>query len=413
VSKQIDKLLLLPGAKGWEIWKSSQEGPFQLVQDTQTVVASAISGIPAGHLTMFFPVKAFQALPFRAISTDEGLFAELATMHAERLGVKADPMGGQLSDLFKISQDAETSTLLTVVLKTPSEGELPSKGPKEFDLSPRAYDVVGDSLILWQEFGRWVFAIYQEGKLLYSQATSSHLESPDDSVVREIRLAMGQLGIQGLNVRPASVQVWTSTGTAGALEKAFNLPVHVSERPQPQLPDPVSKLLPADVRAARREAKLRQQKIAAIAAVALIYIGLAGWYGYGLWQTHRNIKKLKADAEAIAPAAEQAAYAQHLSKWSELAAVVDGNKYPMELMLRVHKCVPPNSGLRLKTAELGDGQIKLVGEAPQAAPINQFSLSLARNSSGLSDFKWETPPPSNSSKGWDFVYSAAIPKETP
>ena len=56
-------------------------------------------------------------------------------MHAERLGIRPDVMAGELTDSFLVDQDAESSVILHVVIRSPGEGELPLRTPKEFDLS--------------------------------------------------------------------------------------------------------------------------------------------------------------------------------------------------------------------------------------------------------------------------------------
>ena len=409
MSKQQETSLLVPGPRGWEIWKQASTGGFVLQSADGPVRASDLNGLPGGNLAMLFPVRGMHALPFKASSSDESLFEDLAAMHAERLGVRADPMAGQLTDTFIVSKDEDSATLLCTVLKSPGDGDLPPRSPKEFDVSPRAYQVQGEAVAAWKEFDRWVFAFYRQGKLLYSQATSSSGPSPDASCLREIQLALGQLSIQGLAMRPDAVHVWSADGDAGSLAGGLGVPARVSPRPDPVLPEPRSKLLPADVRAARRALREKQQKMAAAAALVVAYLGLAGWFGYGLWKDKSTITKLKAEANQILPEADRRAYEEHKAMWGELDLVVDQNKAPVDLMSRVAKAIPPNSGLRLKTAEINAGQIKLVGEAPQAAPISQFSVNLARESFGLADYDWDKAVPTNSSKGWSFVLTGALP----
>lgn len=409
MSKQQETALLVPGARGWEIWKQAATGGFVLQSADGPARASDLSGLPGGNLAMLFPVRGMHALPFKASSTDESLFEDLAAMHAERLGVRADPMAGQLTDTFVVGKDEDSATLLCVVLKSPGDGDLPPRSPKEFDISPRAYQVQGEAVAAWKEFERWVFAFYRNGKLLYSQATSSSGPSPDASCLREIQLALSQLAIQGLALRPEVVHVWSADGDAGSLAAGLGVPARLSPRPDPVLPEPRSKLLPADVRAARRAQRERQQKIAIAAVLGLAYLGLAGWFGYGIWKDKNSIAKLKAQADDILPAAERAAYEEHKAMWAELDLMVDIEKAPVELMSRVAKAIPPNTGLRLKTAEINAGQIKLVGEAPQAAPISQFSVNLSRESFGLTQYEWDKASPTNSSKGWSFVLTGAIP----
>lgn len=409
MSKQQETSLLVPGPRGWEIWKQASTGGFVLQSADGPARASDLTGLPGGNLAMLFPVRGMHALPFKASSSDESLFEDLAAMHAERLGVRADPMAGQLSDTFVVTKEEDSATLLCTVLKSPGDGDLPPRSPKEFDVSARAYPVRGEAIAAWKEFDRWVFAFFRNGNLLYSQATSSSGPSPDASCLKEIQLALGQLSIQGLALRPEAVHVWSSDGDAGSLATGLGVPGRVSPRPDPVLPEPRSKLLPADVRAARRAQQARQQKIALIAAVVIGYLGVAGWFGYGLWKDQRTIKNLRAEAESILPEEERLAYAEHKSMWNELDLVVNLDNSPVELMSRVAKAIPPNSGLRLKAAEIDAAMIKLQGEVPQAAPFSQFKVNLNRDSFGLTQYDWEDSQPTNSPKGWNFVLNGAIP----
>lgn len=413
MSKQQETSLLVPGIRGWEIWKQATTGGFVLQSADGPDRASDLAGLPGGNLAMLFPVRGMHALPFKASSADDSLFEDLAAMHAERLGVRADPFAGQLSDTFVVEKEEDAATLLCIVLKSPGDGDLPLRSPREFDVSPRAYPVSGEAIAAWVEFGRWVFAFFRNGKLLYSQATSSSGDAPDASCLREIQLALGQLSIQGLALKPTAIHVWSPdgpTGSAGTLADGFGLTARVSARPDPVLPQPRSKLLPADVRAARREQKARQQRMAGIAAVVLAYLGLGAWFGYGIWKDSSKVKTLTAKAEQIAPADEQAAYLEHKAVWAELDLLVNIENSPVEILSRIQKAMPPNSGLRLSRAEINPGQVKLVGEAQQAAPISQFDLNLTKPSYGLAEYQWENPPPSNSNKGWTFNFTGLIPE---
>lgn len=406
-----ENILLVPGEAGWEIWSSQSEGGCTLHEASAFDHAGDLTNLPPGNITLFFPIKSFTAVPMRVNSEDDALFPDLAALHAERLGLRPDPMAGQLTDVFVIARETENTTLFSVFLRSPADNELPRRGPKGFDISARAFPVVGDALTLWQEFGRWVFAVFQQGKLVFCQATSVDGPQPDASLAREISLSLMQLGMQGLEVRPAHVMVWSNRETidTSALNAVFRVQADVCPRPAPVLPVPLSKLLPADVRAARRTAQRRLQMTLAVAAVALVYLGVIGWSGYTLWKTQAETQKLNAQAESIAP--DGAAYALHVTKWDELAPAIDLANSPVDILKRIADCIPPNSGLRLKTADISALDIKLMGEAPSLQAANTFSLKLTKTAD-LANFKWQTPEPNNSTRGWEFVYSGLVPGES-
>jgi hypothetical protein len=414
VSKPTENVLLVPGESGWEIWTGPSAGaPFTLHAATAIERAADLTDLPGGDLLLLFPVKSITAIPMRVSSDDDALFPDLAALHAERLGLRPDPMAGQLTDLFVIAREAENTALVSIQLRAPGEGEMPPRGPKSFDISARAYPLAGDTLAVWKEFGRWVFALSYQGNLVYCQATSGTSAEPDEALAREIRLALIQLSMQGLEIEPARVALWTSSqnpNAAAALAAAFKAPVEISPRPAPALPAPLSKLLPADVRAARREAQRRQTIILGAAAVALIYLGILGWFGYGLWKDNSETQKLLKQAAEAAPEGE--AYAAHIARWDELAHAIDLANSPVEILSRISACIPANSGLRLKTADISATEIKLIGEAPQLQAVNTFSLNLGKNTD-LANFKWQTPEPNQSTRGWEFVFSAEVPAAQP
>ena len=408
MSKTTDNILLVPGEAGWEIWTSEGEGGFSLKDATNIHRAGDLTNIPAGDVTMLFPVKSLTAVPMRVASDDDALFPDLAALHAERLGLRPDPMAGQLTDVFVIAREDENTALVSVFLRSPGDGDLPVRGPKGFDLSARAFPVTGNVLAIWREFGRWVFAVFHQGKLVYCQATAVDAEQPDESLAREIHLSLIQMAMQGLEVEPERVLLWSSADEidASALRASFKAPVEVQPRPVPVPPNPLSKLLPADVRAARRSALRRRNIILGSAAAAAVYLGLIGWFGYGLWKTSSETKALLAQAEEAAPEGE--AYALHVAKWDELANAIKLANSPVDILHRVAGCIPPNSGLRLKTAEISASEIKLIGEAPQLQAVNTFSLKLTKHNE-LANYVWQTPEPNQSTRGWEFVFSGEVP----
>lgn len=406
--------LLIPGETEWEIWTITPNQPASLHSSHPVRFASEIQNLPSGDLFFFFPIQAFTALPLRVQTNDASLFPDLAATHAERLGLRPDPLAGQLTDIFPISSTNEESTLLSIILRNPSSEILPSKSPKAFDISARALTTEGNTLTLWRELNQWVFAIRHKGSLVYCQTTSSAGTSPDANLVREIRIAIAQLSLQGIEVKPEKTIVWSNdleTKTS-ALSQAFTIRVDLAPRPTPTLPVPLSQLLPADVRAARRAARQRQNTIIAVAALAVFYLGTIGYFGYDLWKIHSTTKAYNTRIAQIAPSIEQ--YNIHNNKWDELEYALSSEYNTMDILLRIEKCIPPtpNSGLRLKTAEISPTEIRLIGEASQPTAINQFATNL-KKSNELLNFEWSPGPPQQSTTGWEFTHTASIPQATP
>jgi hypothetical protein len=373
---------------------------------------SEIGKPPQGDLVFFFPVKSFTALPLHVPTEDASLFEDLAETHAERLGFRADPLAGQLTDLFPLFTHSEGSTFLSVILRAPQTADLPPVSPKAFDISPRAFPAPGNTLAVWRELGHWVFAIHQEGKLLYCQATSLSAPSPDATLVREVRIAIAQLSMQGIEATPSQAIVWSSDPSTetSLLSRSLSLQTQLAPRPAPILPEKLSKLLPADVRAARRAARKRQNTILAIAAIAVLYLGTTGYLGFQLWKTQDTTTKLLSQAKSIAPEGE--AFALHIAKWDELEYGIDQKHNTVDILNRIARSMPLNSGLRLRTADISATDIVLIGEASTLQAVNQYSLNL-NNNNDLATYTWSTPAPRQTSRGWEFTFSGTTATATP
>ncbi len=412
MAKSNSTYLLIPGETEWEIWTIAPNQPATLESSHPVKFPSEIEKLPAGDLIFFFPVQAFTALPLRVQTNDASLFPDLAATHAERVGFRPDPLAGQLTDIFPISTSSEESTLLSVVLRNPSSEALPTKSPKAFDISPRAFPTSGNTLCLWRELNQWVFAIHHQGKLVYCQATSSLGSSPDTNLVREIRIAIAQLSLQGIEIKPDDAIVWSNDANTNitSLSRAFTIRINLAPRPTPSVPSPLSQLLPADVRAARRAASQRQNTILAIAALAIFYFGAVGYFGYDLWKMYATTKQLTAREQEIAPSVKK--FEVHNKKWGELEFAISRDYNTYDILLRIQKCIPANSGLRLKTAEISASEIRLIGEASKPTAITQFGTNL-KNSNELLNYGWSPGPPQQSNLGWEFTHTASIPQATP
>lgn len=412
MSNKGDIIILVPGVSGWEIWEGVPGSTFDRKELSSSHLAGEISSLPSLDVMYFFAVKDATVIPFKTTTADESLFADLAQMHSERMGIRTDPGAGQLIDHFVMEKSEESAILATVVLRAPEEGELPQRSPKEFDYSPRAYAFEGDGIALWKEFGQWVFAFYHQGKMLYAQSTSNDAEHPDAALLRDIRLALVQLSFQGIAFTARNVRVWHpdgELGEAGALAHAFEVRVQVTKRPDPAVPASDCKLLPADVFAQRREAAKRRQITIVAGAAAALLLGFVSYAGWTIWQQIRETNTLKLAAKAIQP--ERDAFNEHKEKWRELGPLVDEDQWPVETLYRITRCMPqPKGVIRLREANINNNEIRIKGEASQAPPIGQFSFAINK-SDELTRFKFTSPPPTNTSKGWEFVIQGAVPQE--
>ena len=410
MSKKAEIIALVPGASGWEIWQGQQSTGLTRRESSDVTHAGEILNLPNLDVVHFFPVKDATVLPFRAASADESLFADLAQMHCERMGIRTDPDAGKLIDSFVLETSADSAVLATVALRAPQSRDMPSRSPKEFDYSPRAFAFSASGIAVWKEFGHWVFAFYQSGKMLYAQSTSNDAENPNDALLRDIKLALVQLSFQNINIITEEVRVWHPAGElgeAGSLTDALGVTATVSRRPDPAISPVPSKLLPADVQALRRLAAKRMQLkiIASIAAIALL--SLIGWAGWDLSKLKKQTDQLSADAAAVQP--QIAEYTQHKEKWNELGPIVDSQQWPVEILFNIAKSIPPVGGIRLKEARINNMEVDVKGSSQDSTPIGTFALNVKRNDA-LQRFQFGDPQQNNNSKGWEFTFKGEVPQ---
>ena len=428
--KKGEKVLLLPGADGWEVWTAGPEGSgFSMAQRSGIMRILDVTGIPPGELTMAFPVRDVSALPFRAPTSDGALLSDLAEMHLERMGMRPGVNAGILSDVFKVGTRGEESLVVPVVLAPPMEGHLPRRSPQHFDISARCLPLPAEGLVVWRELDRWVFALSEEGQTLEFEALASNQLGEDAG--REIRLTLMQLELQGLvDSMPRHCFIWVGDGEAppGAEELAalgagmgLSGPATVAAKPSPVLPARLSQLLPADVRAERVARRKKQQIIAAAAAALLIYVGLIGILWLSLAKARRDADKALVD---YGPYADVHEYGKrHEQKWRELQPVVEQDHNTVELLYHCMRARGGEEGVRLDRADISnqlqvsiDGEvveltlirdIRLQGKADELGQATAFDEAL-KSVRGLGDYQWTTPPPQAKGDKWSFQYEARL-----
>ena len=419
-AKKGDSVLLIPGAEGWDVW-AGPAGAIELKQRSKAKRALDIETVPHGELLMAFPLRELSALPMRAPTTDKALFADMADMHVERLGMRPAIESGVLSDCFEVVSRGDETLLLPVVMTPPVEGTLPKRSPKAFDISTRCYPLPEDAVVVWKELGRWVFAVGVAGRPLLFQTLA--VTDLDEAAGREIRISVTQLLIQGLlEHAPRHCFVWVGEESPPTPEELVHLgegyggKASVASKPAPTFPANPSRLLPADTRAERVAKRKRQQTILAVAALLIAYLGLVGWLGWNLVKAEKRVALAKTELAELKP--QSGAMAEHLAKWEQLEPITDLNHWPVELLYRCSQAIP-STGLRFKKAEFNnqlevkDGgipskvrSIHLVGEAAELDQVNKFNLALNRNGK-LAAYEWNTPAPTETKDGrWSFVYGA-------
>jgi len=418
--KKNDQNLLIPGANGWNIW-SCTASDISLLQETSETQALDIKKFPQNKsLVMAFPVKELTALELWVPQQEKGSVPDLVELQVENKGLSRSQDFGTLHQHTQVADSPSGERILYSidVLRAPEEGSLPSKSPNRFNVSPRCFTFQNNAVTLWQEFGKWVFAVSDaDGDIVHYQGVTSHKLCKE--VSEEIRFVLGNLQIQQIiPTLPKNYIIWMDESGLypegyESFESVYGSALKLQEKPIPTLP-PEGTLLPADTRAERVEAKRKKQQNIISSLLALIAIGLIGYTGYKLWNLEKQVTAAKAEAQELET--QVAPVLEHSNKWSELGPLVDLENTPVSLLLKCTQAIPQRKDLRLKRAEFknqlpSEGfetvlAISITGDSGDFAVAKSFDGNLKddKNRFGLSNIAWSNTEPSQKNTRWGFTY---------
>ena len=99
MSKPANKVILVPGATGWEIWTGQPESGFTLHEASTMVHAGELAGLPPGEVTLLFPVASITSIPLRVTTEDEeaGTADVLLALPVSRTSVILTRLGSALT----------------------------------------------------------------------------------------------------------------------------------------------------------------------------------------------------------------------------------------------------------------------------------------------------------------------------
>jgi hypothetical protein len=355
-----------------------------------TVPASGPAAFKTAAL-FAYPVSSTFAVPIRAATGDTDLLPDLIEIQLEKQGLKPDAPVGCLTD-WRIVDRGENQTLVCAAVLNPGlADDLPREAPLRFELSPYLYDLPDDSLVIWKELGRLVFAVTRHDHPVYFHALSASALTPD--VVQEIEHLMMPLYTQGLITELDAVVLWTDAADPSVdplLQEVFGSRVLRAPHPAPRPGTRISALEPVSV------AKI--QKIAA--ACVLAYLLLPGFLAVRHFMEKREIDTLKSQVAGLERSyggvqgtVEQAALAD---------AAINFDQYPVELLFQ---CLGPlyetaTPGVRITSCEIekdqGEKKLTQISIKGEAANSNtQAAIVYATKVKGnpaLQSFNWNYKP---------------------
>ena len=381
-----DRLLLRPSeGTQWEVRSMSNGGEGRLIETRESPGDGRISQ----QSVLALPVRQVFAVPLWLATTDPALMREMIFLQLERRGLAGGRSSKEVIFDYRIVATVENKTL---VLAVALPGSLPGHlclDLRSYEPSARLLPLPRDEFTLWREGGRLALAATRGEELAYFQSLGDG--SFTGPVLQELRCIKLQLESANIIGGERGVTVWGdfAPGEISSLGETMGLRVAAAPKPAPVLPREPMDLMPASVRQTRRIAQTQGRNFAIAAAVAGAYLLLLfilvvrlTWFYVGSRLIERRLAAHQTEVAEIEATA---------ARWDSLAPAIDPETYPVELLLRCSRLLPPQ-GVRFTSFDMNTGKITITGEAASPTAAVNFNEAL-KQSRDLRDYKIEMPTP--------------------
>jgi len=381
----------LPGEQSWELWKHGSGGwqPAQSGAEPSEFKTASVFG---------YAVSAAFALPVRAATGDEDLLPDIVEFQLEKANLRPETPVGRIMDWRLVEREENRTLLLASVLNAEMADDLPKDAPGRFEVSPYLYYLPDDSLVIWKELGRLVFAVTRGDQPIYYHALNAQVLTA--AAVAEIEQLLMPLYTQEIIARLEAVVLWTEAvepGAAEALGQVLGVRVKSERKPAPAVPQAQSSFEPVSVAMSKiRAARLR--KVRNIVMACLVgYLAVPGffaarWYlaGQELDKLRREVSVMQVNFGGVEPA---------IARLKALDPILNPNKYPIELLNQViSPLYRPGNQVRLLSVEItrkaadggperGEITAKLEANSQTTSAATLYVTSV-RNNTALKDFDW-------------------------
>ncbi len=386
IHRMAGKTTIAPGSMhGWVLYVGKSE-------HAQGDDAALLAG-RRGDVVMAYPVSSLSTFLVTLPAVESSLLESMVFAQVEKRGLAGKLSGETLFDFEKVDHGGEGDLyVVTVVIEMP-EG-LALKTATGFTSSAAAQDVSTQPVArIWKEWGRYVLAIFRDGRPVHAQVLSSRPEL-GNALAGEVNLSlMGLQGEAGLaNAFPETLEVALDESEAdgfAAFSEAASLPVvkvtpaicnRVTSRPR---------LTPSSVIGARRKSRNTVKTVIGLAVGLMIYLVVGAWFWKKAQTTGEEVVSLERQVEILRPDVERIELSEQ--RWKLLEPAFDKNFFPMIQLNRITSALP-GSGVVVREFKTNGRSIRLRGQARDVQLANRLVEDL-RAIDGFSAYEWSMPNP--------------------
>lgn len=377
--------ILFPGEDAWELWSMS---PATGVPEKQGEIGSDslphFSG-PSSRRVLALPVASTYAIPLWVFAQNDEELRGAVELHLEKDGLsRADEPAG--FDFERVAAD-EKRVLIRIDALAKASVSLAEESavPDTVCLAPKLLALPKNQVVVWKELGKCVAALTRDGKLVYHNVIASSCF--DARALEEVIRWAKQFQFQGILPPPDGITIWADRIH---LEAQPSLPFQLGVRPAPRFQaDAATRIAPRFLVELRRleDAKRRNRRLFAGGALFAGLLMLGFLAAMALSLQHQRV--LLGRIAALSPAAAEIEQIQQ--RWAEVAAAVDPDRSPLEMMLLIHQ-IPNATEVTLTRFERSGDRLALQGKAASPAEALRF-LGAISKSSKLAIYRWSYPQP--------------------
>lgn len=347
-----------------------------------------------GDVTIGVPASLSSTFPVALPSTDASLHASMIFAQAEKRGLTGAGEGNSLIDYDLLDHEREGDTFaVSVVEDLPPD--LVVKGANGYATSAMLRPKPKGGCRLWQEWGRFVLAIYSDGLPLHVQVLSGEPQV-NAATAQEVSLIF--LSLRGDPVMedrmPSSMELsipGVSPEVAAEFSHALDMPVTVVE-PSSAVESHLTqrdKLIPLEVTRHRRKKKAGKRTAAILTAAFIVYCVAAVWIWVKSRNTAAEVRSLERQISIVEPDVEHIQQVEQ--RWKRLEPAFEKSWFPLVQLSRITSALP-GSGVVVREFRTSGRSIRVTGQARDVQLANRLLEDLQAMEE-FSSYNWTMPNP--------------------
>jgi len=390
-SRAATRRLLRPLGPTWDVWDLPEAGAASPAFPTTSAHTHVI--VPPAESNsdlLAMPARLVVSAALWVPTVQGNELADAVRLELELSGLPAPKAGASSISLRTIGEENGRSLVAASLFPADLPAAYAGLNYRHFEASPLLLSLPVNAATVWRE-GDDIVVCVTRGPVVAVWETM-HADASDSELSLWLRLFLTQLQAE------AVVPQWLDWHDPGGemRERDIVLPdgalwaTSHNDFLRPSWPEKTADWQPPStvqgIDRSQRAKKIRQLIYAS--AAAYLTLLLAAFATIGVMK----IRAAMMASERDRLAAEVSTFAPVSRSWQLVAATVEPGQYPLEILLQLVTNMP-DSGIRLTTLTMNDGEVLVEGEATSVTLASRFFESV-ESADDLRHIVWEMPPPS-------------------